>query len=776
MALNEMPPTQAGHSLAIDTPLGKDVLLLTSLEGSETVSRGFVYTIEVLTKAADADVRTLLGKPVTLWLHNESDVTRRPLHGHIRHLKRQAVDLRGFYLWQAEVAPWLWFLTHSVDCRIYQHLSIPEILRSVFDEYGVEHYGFRLREEYPKLGFCVQYRESAFAFVSRLMEHIGICYWFEHDKDRHLLVLADSSQLAEYTTPRQVTLAERGDLGEIQEFTPSYQFRPGNWALSDFDFEVPTKTLHTREQTILDIDLMKRFEVFDYPGSYLVRDRGSYLTRLRLEAEEAQHHRISGAGSWVGMEPGKRFVLAPDRSDRSANNETYFITEVRHSAREPRYFPGAEDPASYSNQFCGIPYKTPFRPERLTQWPVMHGPQTATVVGPPGETIHTDEYGRVKVLFHWDRHGKRDDTASCWVRVSQHSVGSHWGSLAIPHCGQEVVIGFLDGDPDRPLVIGRVHNGTNMPPLELPRDKHKTVIRDQSDNRIVMHGKLGQERLSIVSPKNINFVAMRSAAKPLSAQTIDNVDFDEFKDGASLVELQAVWTQLQSVPANSKDGAKVFTSPSDPVPGTAVPAPKTVSQTAPEGANMATNVDINSLSEHDINSLSVLNTNAWVGQNMNTWVKGDMNSEVEGKTSQEFHGGSDALYHDYQSQKVLGDNNTFVLGANTQEFVGINLQTTLGGNVQINILESLTWNIGFNQTVNNLTVDTTADKVEALGTSMKTTISELHDVGVKVDSCVAYHSNIIDSLLIHQIHIADIETALKTHKILIHNSSLELHQ
>jgi len=705
-------------------------------------------------------------------LHNESEAYRRPLHGHIRHLKRLAVDMRGFYLWQAEVAPWLWFLTHSVDCRIYQHLSIPEILRSVFDEYGVKHYDFRLHGEHPKLDFCVQYRESAFAFVSRLMEHIGICYWFEHDKDQHLLVLADRSPLAKYTTPRQVTLAERGDLGEIQEFRPSYEFRPGSWALSDFDFEVPTKSLHTRERTVLDIDLMKRFEVFDYPGSYLVRDRGSHLTRLRLEAEEARHHRISGTGSWIGIEPGKRFVLAPNRGDRSANNETYFITEVRHSAREPGYFSGEQGAASYCNQFCAIPGNTPYRPERLTQWPVVEGPQTATVVGPANENIHTDQYGRVRVLFHWDRRGKRDDYASCWIRVSQHAAGSHWGGLAIPHVGQEVVVAFLEGDPDRPLVVGRVHNGNNMPPLILPRDRHKTIIRDHGDNRLIMHGKPGQERLSLVSPKNINFVAMRSPAKPLSAQTIDNISFDDNTDPSSLKELLAIYNELKN-PVSPPQGQPTPKA-GDPLP-VAPPNPKDLSATdVPEadldnfggGAGLgdftASAIDINTLSEHNISSLSVGNTSEWVNKNLNTWVNGDSNTTINGQSLTSVAGGSTQTISPYSLTNIIGSNDTlvtgnnssFVVGLNTSFVLGLNLGMMLGGTLSYTNPYSVQFFSGMNmQLTAGMCVQIAANNVQNYGVNMQhngvncswddTTVAVKAGAEMKVAEFIAQHSNLL---------------------------------
>jgi type VI secretion system secreted protein VgrG len=533
------------------------------------------------------------------------------------------------------------------------------------------------------LVFCVQYRESIFAFVSRLMEHVGISYWFEHEPDRHLLVLGDNSTLAKFTTPQQLRLSARGDIGEIQEFEPSYEFRAGNWALSDYDFEVPTKNLKTLERTVLDIDPMKRFEIFDYPGSYLMRDKGSELTRLRIEQEEVRHCRIDGAGSWAGLDAGKRFVLMPDRADPSARQETYFLTQVRHCAREPGYFSTTEaSAATYGNGFSAIPGKTPFRPERLTPQPVVEGPQTATVVGPAGENIHTDQYGRVRVLFHWDRRGKRDEHASCWIRVSQQAAGSHWGGLAIPHVGQEVIVGFLEGDPDRPIIIGHVHNGTNMPPLNLPRDRHKTVIRDHGDNRLIMHGQAGQQWLSAVSPRAVNLVAMRTLAKPLSADiSIGNVDLPPYEDNDGYSEIYSLWQELQ-------------TGMTPPEPGKSV-----LDRT---GAEAGYTADLNLLGEGKINTLSGGNTNTWVGGNLNTWVDMNVSTQVNGNATAVIggtaYGGTSTT--SWNSTEVWGDNITYAHhdnittadnnnvtivphGENNQYVTGVNRSIVSGHNISV---------------------------------------------------------------------------------------------
>jgi type VI secretion system secreted protein VgrG len=684
-------PTQDGHLLAIETPLGKDVLLLTALDGTETVSRGFVYTIEMLSLASEAEVRTLLGKPVTIWLRNDIEAVRRPLHGYIRRLTRLTVDPRGYRRWRAEVAPWLWFLTRSVDCRIYQNLTIPEILRSVFDDHGLSHYEFRLPGQYEKLVFCVQYRESVFAFVSRLMEHVGIFYWFEHHQDRHVLVLADANNMASYTQPRQVTLSLRPDLGEIQELEHDYAFLTGNWALDDFDFEVPTKTLRTHEPTTLDVAPMKRFEIFDYPGSFMERDHGSRLTRLRMEGEEARHHQVSGAGSYVGFNPGKRFTLTATETEGGEKPATYLLTEVRHSARDSSYFSTEADPATYSNRFICIPVGVQFRPERLTPKPIVQGPQTATVVGPAGENIHTDQYGRVRLLFHWDRRGKRDEHASCWIRVSQVSAGSHWGSLAIPHVGQEVMVAFLEGDPDRPIVIGHMHNGSNMPPLNLPADKNKTILRDHADNKIIMEGRPGGQHLTMVSPRAVNLIAARPPARPLSA----DINFgtggsiqgaSPFQDPPALSDLQSLLTALSgSKPSDPTKDIQLVPGQSSGTPATGTPGQPGYQPAVPAVPAFADSVslqDINTIAERKINTLSGDNTNAWIGNEMNTWVGGDLNQEVLGKTDTLAHGDTTNTYRSQVTDNfdALHEENSTIHNEFTAlhiEDVGAHVETTL---------------------------------------------------------------------------------------------------
>ena len=557
------------------------------------------------------------------------------------------------------------------------------------------------------------------------------------NQDRHLLVLSDANNKAPFTQPRQATLSLRPDLGEIQELEHDYAFHTGNWALNDFDFEVPTKNLRTHEPTRLDIEPMRQFEIYDYPGSYTARDHGAGLTRLRMEEEEARHHRIVGSGSCVGFDAGKRFTLAVDEAMGEEKPETYLLTELRHSAREPGYFSTSGEPATDSNRFVAIPAETPFRPERLTDKPVVQGPQTATVVGPAGENIHTDQYGRVRVLFHWDRRGKRDEHASCWIRVSQHAAGSHWGGLATPHVGQEVVVSFLEGDPDRPIVTGHVHNGNNMPPLNLPRDKDKTIFRDHGDNKVIMHGKAGAQWLSLVSPRAVNFVAKRSAAKPLSADIVLNgVDFDPYYDTTGYSDLNSLWQELE--------GKSPQTTEAPPLPDA---AGKSYSVDH-SGVDAAYQADVNLFSEGRINSLSAGNTNTWVGGYANTWIKGDMNQEVFGSTETISHGSVQNTYKhsvrdtiDVAHEEETSIHNEFT--AIHSEFTVVHFELT-SAHIENTIGIHTEFHIGphvdhLEEDIKNVlvaaveTIDTeikdTINKIEQAATAVKNTLQVIWQVG-----------------------------------------------
>jgi type VI secretion system secreted protein VgrG len=705
--------TQHGRSIAIETSLGPDALLLTDVDGEEKLSHPFIYNVRLVTRRTDPEVRRILGEPVTLWLDNSSEVTRRPINGRIRRVTWVADTLRDFATYQVEVVPHLWFLDCTADCRIFQDQTVPEIIRAVLHDHGVTDFEFRLlKRDYPRLNYCVQYRESALAFISRLLEDAGIFYCHEHHADRHILVMLDANEMASHTEPHQLRLSNRGDLGEIQTFRTDAVFRPGRWALTDYDFEAPSKIMQKHVKTVLTVQGMDQREIFDFPGGYVDQSVGDWLTRMRMEAEEAQHLRVLGTSSLTTLDPGRRMQVKDGSRQTDRAPSAYLLTEVRHRARERGYFAEHAGASShYDNDFVAIPQATQFRPPRVTPKPFVRGPQTATVVSPDkGDPIYTDMYGRIKVHFHWDRRGERSKgNTSCWVRVSQVNTGSSAGSVSIPHAGQEVVIAFLEGDPDRPMVVGRLHNAEKMPPLVLPRDKHKTEIRDHGNNKLIMHGKAGQEHLSLVTPRSLNLVAMRPVARSLSASaTQEFSDIEDWKDSGGLSEVKAIFnalTQYQSHPPQS-----LFpTGPASPGgPPVTDPNPTGLTLAGPgqQDDNAALGIDINTMTDGKANVVTLSNNNTWCYGEYNTWVHDWANSKYRGGNYQEIGGGPDVPADNIQivwgdnTQQTLGASEQFVEGASVNITIGASVSTIVGGGTQMtfggNLAMIMPWSFIFN--------------------------------------------------------------------------------
>ena len=325
--------SQTNRLLAIDTPLGPDEVMLLDVEGEEILSRCFLYRVIISTQQPESAVQSLLGKAVTLWLLNNSPELRRPIHGHVRRLAGHGTTVRGTRLYKLEVVPRLWFLTCTSDCRIFQDQSIPDILQTVFTEHGLTNFEFRVvRADYPKVEYCVQYQETAHDFVSRLMEHLGLFYWHEHSADRHQLVIADRNAATGRCQPETVMMSPISGTGELQTLEVDCTFRPGRWALNDYDFQSPTKLLRVDAPTTLDVPRMANHEMYEYPGKFLDQDTGRWLSRRRIELEEAQHLRVFGTGRAPGFDPGRRFKV---KATREGTDTSYLLTEVRHHGTAP---------------------------------------------------------------------------------------------------------------------------------------------------------------------------------------------------------------------------------------------------------------------------------------------------------------------------------------------------------------------------------------------------------------------------------------------------------
>ncbi|HEX8558035.1 MAG TPA: type VI secretion system tip protein VgrG [Pyrinomonadaceae bacterium] len=496
--------TQVERPIQIVTPLGEDVLLLEALEGREAVSRPFSFELSLLSEQRQIDFEAAVGMRATIKFVHEGGCLRY-LNGHVVSFS-QGASVQNLYRYRATLVPWLWLLSYSGGSRIFQHKSVPEIVSQIFRERGFsQDFSLRLGGSYEPREYCVQYRETDFGFVSRLLEEEGICYFFEHAEDKHTLVLTDQSSkfvpcpnqpVARYHT----TADDHLDEDSVATWTLGQQVRTGKYTARDFNFEQPRFDLLA---TITGGD-KRRFEQYDYPGEYLTRSLGEQLVRVRIEEQDAARVAATGTSDCRAFTAGYKFELADHY--RPDANRAYVLLSVTHSAYLPANYEASAGGggASYQNEFVCIPHTaTPYRPPRTTPVPVVQGTQTATVVGPAGEEIYTDKYGRVKVQFHWDREGRYDENSSCWVRVSQPWAGKGWGAISVPRIGQEVVVDFLEGDPDRPLVVGRVYNAGQMPPYALPAEQTKSTMKTLSSkggggfNELRFEDRKGAEQIFI---------------------------------------------------------------------------------------------------------------------------------------------------------------------------------------------------------------------------------------------------------------------------------------
>ncbi|MGA1870938.1 MAG: type VI secretion system Vgr family protein [bacterium] len=500
-----MPYTQENRLIAIDTPLGKDTLLLSGFSGTEGISRLFSFELTLLSENPKISFDDIIGKNVSLSIFLASG-DKRYFNGIIVRFSqgRGGGDAEAgprFSHYKAIMAPWLWLLTMTRDSRIFQKLSVPDIVEKIFKEKGFSDFKMKLRSSYAKREYCVQYRETDFSFISRLLEDEGIYYYFDHEKGKHTLIIADTPQ-DHKSCPNQKSARYQLSAGNWQEedvitsLEKMQEIRPGKYTLNAYNFEIPNTGLEVNVPSKYKLGPGER-EIYDYPASYTKRKEGDKIAKIRMEEEEAQITTILGSSNCRAFSSGYRFRLKNYYRD-DINDKDYVVTSIHHEVCQN--FKG-EAELSYSNQFTCIPFDVPYRPPRTLEKPVVRGNQTAIVVGPSGEEIYTDEHSRVKVQFHWDREGKRDENSSCWIRVSQLWAGAGWGAIHIPRIGQEVIVDFLEGDPDKPLITGYVYNASNMPPYKLPDEKTKSSIKSNtvkgggSANELLMEDKKEKTRV-----------------------------------------------------------------------------------------------------------------------------------------------------------------------------------------------------------------------------------------------------------------------------------------
>ncbi|MDY6992959.1 MAG: type VI secretion system tip protein TssI/VgrG, partial [Pseudomonadota bacterium] len=427
-------------------PFGADKLLFKSLQGEEQLSKPFHFNLELLSQVDDLKFSQIIGQNLGITIQFPED-NQRYIHGMVSRFIQAGSDAR-FTIYHAELRPWLWALTLTENCR-----SVAEIIKKIFNELGFSDYRFKLMYPHEPREYCVQYQETAFNFISRLMEDEGMFYFFEHQADKHTLIIAD-------------------DLG----------VHP---ACSGID---TARFCHSPNDTTPE---------------YAKRDQGDTKVRRRIEAHELEHQLLEGQSHCFSFTAGHQFKLT--EHIRAEFNRSYVLRWVAHTLSLTHY----------SNAFKALPVELPFRPPLTTPKPKIVSTQTAIVTGPSGEEIYTDQYGRIKVQFHWDQEGQYDENSSCWIRVNQGLAGKTWGNLFIPRIGQEVIISFLNGNPDTPIVTGAVYNGRQPVPYPLPAEQTKSTLKTNSSkggapfanyNELRFEDKMGQEEIYLQGEKDWNIL------------------------------------------------------------------------------------------------------------------------------------------------------------------------------------------------------------------------------------------------------------------------------
>lgn len=508
--------TQEGRIARLTTPLGPNALVLTQLQVSEGLSELFEVSVDALSETEDVNFDQLLGQACTVTFDHYLGA-KRSFNGvltgaewHGQHDKVHAYRLT--------LRPWLWLLGKTADCRIFHKKTVLDIIRKVFSDRGFQDFRSATTQSYPQIEYCVQYRESDLNFVLRLMEEFGIYYFFEHSDGRHMLVLADAKSSHKPVENLANLIYEphnaggRQDRQSITFWVSGRMLRSGKVTLNDYNFETPTANM-LAQKPMPEGHTHDALESYDYPGRFPVLSEGEDLARARIEADRATDRRRSGSGRAASLLPGGLVKLT--EHPRGSENIEYLVVRCKHTFRTEKYRSGgavASDSEPYSGAYEFLPSDRRFRAPVTTRKPIVHGPQTAVVTGEKGEEIDVDKYGRILVRFHWDR----DKGQSCRVRVAQTWSGKSWGGQIIPRIGQEVVVEFLEGDPDRPLVTGTVYNADNMPPYVLPDNKTMAGIKSNSTkggggyNEFVFEDKKGSENIRMHAQKDHEVVIRNS--------------------------------------------------------------------------------------------------------------------------------------------------------------------------------------------------------------------------------------------------------------------------
>ncbi|MES2297937.1 MAG: type VI secretion system tip protein VgrG [Pseudomonadota bacterium] len=535
-----MAVTQATREARITSALADDVLLFYRMTGSEQLGRLFEYRVQLMSATDDVKIADVLGTTMALHL-DLPDGSTRHFNGIVTRFCSTGWN-GSFATYEAVVHPWLWLLTRASNCRIFQDMTAIDIVKAVT---GDPMYAGLVNLDVSLLSgtceartYCVQYRETDFNFVCRLLEEEGIYYYFSQEETKHTMVLADSYGAHDTITGYDAVIF-RGegsraiDDEAVTHWSAGGEIQSSVYVLNDFDFEKASSSTSGGllvKATVAAAFDQSSYEMFDYPGGYVKAAVGTTLARGRMEAIHGQCEQIEAKGTARGLYPGGLFGLT--EHPREDQNRDYLVTGATYDIAGDDYSSESTTAGEllFSCAFTAVGKEHSYRAPPIMKKPYVQGPQTAMVVGKAGEEIWTDKYGRVKVQFHWDRLGKENETSSCWVRVSQSWAGKGWGAMFIPRIGMEVVVSFLEGDPDQPLITGCVYNGDAMPPYALPAEQTKSTIKSNTSlggggfNEIRFEDKKDSEEIFVQAEKDFNRVVKNNDTLSVGFEKADKGD------------------------------------------------------------------------------------------------------------------------------------------------------------------------------------------------------------------------------------------------------------
>ncbi|WP_086931844.1 type VI secretion system Vgr family protein [Agarilytica rhodophyticola] len=496
--------TQDGRLISVsDFSLGKDTFILTHFDGVECISDIFNFELTMISENLNILPKSVVGRQVTVTVHGSYE---RSFHGYIRTFSHGEVTHHNMRQYKMRMVPWLWFLQKTSNCRIFQNKNTKEIVSQIFQDRGFSDFEFRSAGGLPR-EYCVQYNESDFDFISRLLEEEGIAYYFIHSKSSHKLILADQTDAYEEVAQTDLEYSSGSSTKlQITRWQHTHSYHKGQWSFSDYNFKEPKKKLYSNTRTTSEFADNPKYEHYEYAKMYDF-SYGDDLVEIRLDAEEAAIDTIEGDSNCSSFFAGAKFKI--NKHECSSELGAYRITRVYHKAYDQSHLSDANKSCEYSNNFICIPAKVHFRPPKIHSKPKVVGPQSAIVTGPAGEEIYVDEFGRIKVQFYWDREGKLDENTTCFIRVMQVWAGAQWGASFIPRIGHEVIVDFVDGDCDRPIITGTVYNGKNRPPFD---SKTKSGIRTRSTkggskphcNELIFDDKKDNEQIFIHAEKDMD--------------------------------------------------------------------------------------------------------------------------------------------------------------------------------------------------------------------------------------------------------------------------------